>query len=165
MSTVARTYTFTDGTDAYGSQVETEIGTLSDAHNNHDAGTSSWTLMKAVKATITSDPVSTPDSNTIYKANIVKGWCVFNGTGTPAVIDSFNVSSITDHGIGDYSVVWDTDFANINHADIVACNYANVAGPSADTPLVGTSRIRTFDPATTTASDVTPIKVIAIGDQ
>lgn len=47
MSTVARTYTFTDGTTAYGSQVETEFSTIYTAWNNHDAGTSTWTLVKS----------------------------------------------------------------------------------------------------------------------
>lgn len=54
MSAVARAYTFTDGTDAYGSQVESELNTIFNAWNNHDAGTSSWTLVKAVTVNATS---------------------------------------------------------------------------------------------------------------
>ncbi len=46
MATVARTYNFVDGTTAYGSEVEIEIATLSTAHNNHDSGASSWTVVK-----------------------------------------------------------------------------------------------------------------------
>ena len=46
MSTISRTYTFTDGTTAYGSQVETEFSTIVNAWNNHDAGTSAWTKVK-----------------------------------------------------------------------------------------------------------------------
>ena len=34
----------------------------------------------------------------------VKAWVNFNGTGTVAIRASFNVSSITDNGIGDYTV-------------------------------------------------------------
>ena len=45
MATISRTYTFSDGTTAYGSQVETEIDTISDAHNNHDSGASRWTVV------------------------------------------------------------------------------------------------------------------------
>lgn len=30
-----------------------------------------------------------------------KAWCEWNGTGTPAIIDSFNLSSLTDNGTGD----------------------------------------------------------------
>jgi hypothetical protein len=33
-----------------------------------------------------------------------KAWVNFNGTGTVAILASFNVSSITDNGTGDYTV-------------------------------------------------------------
>lgn len=45
MASVSRSYTFTDGTDAYGSQVENELNTIFNAWNNHDAGTSTWTVL------------------------------------------------------------------------------------------------------------------------
>jgi hypothetical protein len=32
---------------------------------------------------------------------VVKGWINFNGSGTPAINDSYNVSGITDNGTGD----------------------------------------------------------------
>lgn len=51
MSSVARLYTFTDGTDAYGSQVEAEFSTIFNSWNNHDAGTSTWTAVKATTLT------------------------------------------------------------------------------------------------------------------
>ena len=35
---------------------------------------------------------------------ICKAWVNFNGTGTVAIRDDFNVSSITDEGTGDYTV-------------------------------------------------------------
>mgnify|MGYP003113690882 FL=1 len=31
-------------------------------------------------------------------------WCRWDGTGTVAIEDSFNVSSVTDNGTGDYTV-------------------------------------------------------------
>ena len=45
----------------------------------------------------------------------------FNGTGTPAVLDGFGVASVTDNGVGDYTLVFDTDFANVNYR--VALSY------------------------------------------
>lgn len=53
MSAVARAYTFTDGTDAYGSQVENEFTSIFNAWNNHDAGTSKWTVVSALNASAT----------------------------------------------------------------------------------------------------------------
>ena len=47
-----------------------------------------------------------------------KAWINFDGTGTVAdsVRDSFNVASVADNGTGEYTVTFDTDFANINYA-------------------------------------------------
>ena len=40
--------------------------------------------------------------------NDAKAWVNFNGTGTVAIRASFNVSSITDNGTGDYTVNFTT---------------------------------------------------------
>ena len=53
---------------------------------------------------------------------VVKVWINFNGTGTVAIRDSYNVTSITDNATGDYTVTIATDFANINYS---------IASPSA----------------------------------
>lgn len=47
---------------------------------------------------------------------IPKAWVNFNGTGTVAIRDSFNVSSITDNGTGDYTVNFTTALPNTNFA-------------------------------------------------
>ena len=44
-----------------------------------------------------------------------RAWVNFNGTGTVAIRDSFNVSSITDNGTGDYTVNFDQDMPNANY--------------------------------------------------
>ena len=46
----------------------------------------------------------------------VKGWINFNGTGTIAIRDSFNVSGIVDNSTGDYTVTWTTDFAGADYS-------------------------------------------------
>ena len=57
-----------------------------------------------------------------------KAWVNFNGTGTVAIRDDFNVSSITDNGTGLYSVNFTTAMAN--------ANYAVVPGGTRDLPEV-----------------------------
>lgn len=47
---------------------------------------------------------------------ICKAWVNFNGTGTVAIRDSFNVSSITDNGAGDYTVNFTTAMPNANYS-------------------------------------------------
>lgn len=50
--------------------------------------------------------------------NAVKAWVNFNGTGTVAIRASFNVSSITDNGVGSYTVNFATALSNANYAAI-----------------------------------------------
>jgi hypothetical protein len=47
---------------------------------------------------------------------ISKAWVNFNGTGTVAIRTSYNVSSITDHGVGTYTVNLTTALADANYA-------------------------------------------------
>ncbi len=44
------------------------------------------------------------DPVTLTKQSAAKAWINFNGTGTIATRDSFNVASLTDNGTGDYYV-------------------------------------------------------------
>jgi hypothetical protein len=46
---------------------------------------------------------------------IAKAWVNFNGTGTVAIRSSFNVSSITDNGTGNYTVNFTTAMPNANY--------------------------------------------------
>lgn len=45
-----------------------------------------------------------------------KLWINFNGTGTVSIRNSFNVSSVTDHGTGDYKYNFSNSFDNANYA-------------------------------------------------
>ena len=45
-----------------------------------------------------------------------KMWVNFDGTGTIASRDSFNLSSLTDNGTGDYTATFTNAMGNANHA-------------------------------------------------
>jgi hypothetical protein len=45
-----------------------------------------------------------------------RAWVNFNGTGTPSIRASGNVSSITDNGTGDYTVNFSTAMPDVNYA-------------------------------------------------
>lgn len=47
---------------------------------------------------------------------VAKAWVNFNGTGTVAIRASFNVTSITDNGTGDYTVNFTTAMSDANYA-------------------------------------------------
>jgi hypothetical protein len=49
-------------------------------------------------------------------SQLCKAWVNFNGTGTVAIRASYNVSSITDNGTGDYTVNFTTAMADANYA-------------------------------------------------
>lgn len=49
-------------------------------------------------------------------SGIAKAWVNFNGTGTVAIRSSFNVSSITDNGTGDYTVNWNPAIGNATYS-------------------------------------------------
>ena len=59
-------------------------------------------------------------SDTVINGS-AKAWVNFNGTGTVAIRASFNVSSITDNGTGNYTVNFTTAFANTNYC-VVSSN-------------------------------------------
>ena len=47
---------------------------------------------------------------------LVKAWVNFDGSGTVAIRDDFNVASVTDNGTGDYTIAFDTALANNDYA-------------------------------------------------
>lgn len=48
-----------------------------------------------------------------------KAWVNFNGTGTVAIRASFNVSSITDNGTGDYTVNFTNALTDANYSAVI----------------------------------------------
>jgi hypothetical protein len=49
-------------------------------------------------------------------------WVNFNGTGTVAIRSSYNVSSITDNGTGDYTVNFATALSDANYSVVASGN-------------------------------------------
>jgi len=76
--------------------------------------TSAGDVNKQILINSTADGVAIGTGG-INQARISKAWVNFNGTGTVAIRDSYNVSSITDNGTGDYSVVFSTAMSNANY--------------------------------------------------
>jgi hypothetical protein len=62
-------------------------------------------------------------------SNTARAWVNFNGTGTVAIRASWNVSSITDNGTGNYKVNFTTAMPDANFAANVSIN--SVSGGSA----------------------------------
>jgi hypothetical protein len=105
------------------------------------ASTSTLVLQNGVANT----PPTVQDSAGTQIGTFCRAWVNFNGTGTVAIRASFNVSSITDNGTGDYTV----NFTNA----LPDANYSVVTGGTrsdgAQSTILGL--ITTTTPSTTVA--------------
>lgn len=96
--------------------------------------------------------------------NIIKGWVRFDGdvgVGAISPDDSFNITSVAKNSEGNYTITWDTDFANANYCVVAS---SSVFHTLVGTPTTGTVVILTFD-GDRVAQDAAFIHVMAIGDQ
>ena len=86
----------------------------------------------------------------------------FNGTGTVAIRDSFNVSSLVDNGTGDYSFNYSVSAPNADSS--VATSGQLNAGFAATQQTVLAARVFTVSSAGTNTDAVTVSAIIA-GDK
>lgn len=106
--------------------------------------------------TINSSVASTPP---VFQANgtevgtLCRAWVNFNGTGTVAIRASFNVSSITDGGTGDYTVNFTTAMSDANYS-IVATGQRN--GSGASSLVCGIQPSATYQPTASSCKIRTP---------
>jgi len=106
---------------------------------------------------------------TISSTSNVKAWVNFDGTGTPSIRASLNVSSITDNGSADYTVNFTNALADANYAvagdgSVGATLDANTynRGPTLCNQALSSSsfRFRTSQLWTTTLEDLANITYI-----
>ena len=62
-----------------------------------------------------SSPVTFKNTSGTEIGTLCRAWVNFNGTGTVAIRASFNVSSITDNGTGDYTVNFTNAMSDANY--------------------------------------------------
>ena len=93
-----------------------------------------------------------------------KAWVNFNGTGTVAIRDSFNVSSITDDGsVGSYSINFTNAFADTNYAAVGLSGFGIYARTS--TPATTSAyKVGTFDTRTAANEDQAYVYLAFFGD-
>ena len=107
-------------------------------------------MSTVVVGTIQSNSTSPPTFNNTNGTEIgtlCRAFCNFNGTGTVAIRASFNVSSITDNGAGDYTVNFTTAMPDANYSatallDNTASNSGAVLVAATQTGTFATSSIR-----------------------
>lgn len=77
-----------------------------------------------------------------------KAWVNFDGTGTAAIRDSHNVSSLTDNGTGDFTINFSNNMGNTNYSTSIA-NYRGtgdfgIGGSNIVSIAVGSIRFETI---------------------
>ena len=68
-----------------------------------------------------------------------KAWVNFNGTGTVAIRQAFNVSSITDNGVGDYTVNFTNAMPDANYCAQVTHDDNNLSSEPGWAAVRGTN--------------------------
>lgn len=130
--------------------------------------TASASEMEAGTAT---DKIVTPGRQHRH-LSAAKVWVKFNGTGTVAINDSYNVSSITDGGTGIYTVNFSTAFSSANYSLAGVCGNGVTGADGAawsvlinttTTMLAGSCRISTVFGGG--FFDANPVTVSFFGDQ
>ena len=101
---------------------------------------------------------------TTYVTNgSAKAWVNFNGTGTVSIRDSFNVSSLTDNGVGVYTVNFSNAFGAANYAVSGTSMNGNVMGPYTPSGAITASNVVILS-WFTSFTDAEPGSVLAHGD-
>jgi len=67
---------------------------------------------------------------------LCRTWVVFNGTGAVAITASFNVSSITDNGTGDYAINFSNALSDASYSAVASVNSLGSVNNSSNCAMV-----------------------------
>lgn len=109
----------------------------------------------------------TVDTLTNQEPRMATAWVNFNGTGTVSIRDQYNVASLTDIGVGRYSVtisssLSDTNYSVISSASKNLANNSYISGSYNHT--VSSVSIRSATPSDTD-QDVEIVSAAILGGQ
>lgn len=85
-------------------------------------------LADVVQGSTANTPPVFKDGNGTAVGTLCRAWVNFNGTGTVAIRASFNVSSITDNGVGNYRVNLTNAMPDTNYVMVVGSDYQPTLG-------------------------------------
>ena len=97
-----------------------------------------------------------------------KAWVNFNGKGTIAINDDYNVSSITDNGTGRYTVNFSNAMSNANYAVAVSGSDENESDPPSffgcACETFTTSNYKMYTRRASGMEDMKPVCAVVFGD-
>ena len=112
-------------TYAYMYWADTTAGILKQRNSADSAWIDILTLSTGLPAGLGAS--DSPTFVNVVAGNAATAWVNFNGTGTVAINDSYNVSSITDNAVGSYTPNFATTMANVNYVILISSE-ANAYG-------------------------------------
>lgn len=86
--------------------------------------------MSEIRANTVSDAAGTGPA-TLTGQSAAKAWAFFDGTGTPSLDGSLNVSTLTDNGTGSYFLAWTNAMSDANYASTGAGRSIVLTGAAA----------------------------------
>jgi hypothetical protein len=72
--------------------------------------------VQTLKSNTANTPPVIQDANGTQIGTLCRAWVNFNGSGTVAIRSAFNVSSITDGGVGTYTLNFTNSMSDANYA-------------------------------------------------
>jgi hypothetical protein len=117
----------------------------------------------------TPEAADPPAAGQLTAGSICKGWAkVTLSGGVPTLADDYNVAAIADNGVGDFTIIWDRDFANAGYAWAggvrSVTNYKVLNEDNANPPAGGAIRVKVAITTTGALAD-DDFSIIAFGDQ
>lgn len=106
--------------------------------------------------TYNSNPPVIKNSSGTEVGTFCRAWVNFNGTGVVAIRSSFNVSSITDNGTGDYTVNFTNALADANYCAVATGGHTDFLNWLAQGPVGAptSSSWRVYGGSTAAKSDL-----------
>lgn len=117
------------------------------------------------EAATATDVMVTPGRQQFHPS-AAKGWAEWNISGV--LNGSYNVDSVTDTGVGDWTVIWTTDFSGTDYTCVATkVDTGTIGGNNAacSTKAVGSTRIITFSGTALNETNIEAVNAVAYGDQ
>jgi len=82
-------------------------------------------LTDVVQSSVTGSPPQFNDGTGTQTGTLCRAWVNFNGLSgaSPVIRASFNVSSVTRNGTGDYTITFTNALSDINYSLEASCSY------------------------------------------
>jgi len=114
-------------------------------------------------ADIAANAVTYAKIGTTEQGQLCKAWVNFNGTSTVAIRASYNVSSITDNGTGDYTVNFTNAMPDSNYCPVFGTNSWSATDAGGDRTLKIKTNGTAIDNGSPTTMTTSALRVITGG--